>query len=71
MSYYRTPEHRALRAKLIRRWKPWEQSTGPKTEQGKSKVATNATKHGHRSKEELDVLRAIKGYLHDCKKNTG
>jgi hypothetical protein len=41
MSYLRTPEHRALRAELIRRWKPWEHSTGPKTEAGKAVVASN------------------------------
>ena len=41
MSYVRTPEHRALRAELIRRWKPWEQSTGPKSDAGKAIVAMN------------------------------
>ena len=42
MSYYRTPEHRRLRAALIREWKPWEKSTGPKSAEGKAKVAQNA-----------------------------
>ncbi len=42
MSYVRTPEHKALRAELIRRWKPWEKSTGPKTSKGKSVVAQNS-----------------------------
>jgi hypothetical protein len=42
MSYLRTPEHRALRAELIRRWKPWEQSSGPKTDAGKAVVAMNS-----------------------------
>lgn len=42
MSYVRTPEHRALRAELIRRWKPWEQSAGPKSEAGKAVVAQNS-----------------------------
>jgi hypothetical protein len=44
MSYVRTPEHRALRAELIRRWKPWENSTGPKTEEGKKKSAMRGFK---------------------------
>jgi len=48
MSYRRTPEHRALRAKLIRRWKPWEKSIGPKSAEGKAKVSRNAYKGGHR-----------------------
>lgn len=39
MSYYRTPEHRAPRAELIRRWKPWEQSTGSQTPEGKARSA--------------------------------
>ena len=44
MSYIRTPEHRFLRAKLIRKWQPWEKSTGPKTPEGKAKVSRNAYK---------------------------
>lgn len=48
MSYYRTPEHRALRAELIRRWKPWEKSTGPKTAEGKRRSAMRGYKGGTR-----------------------
>ena len=48
MSYVRTSEHRALRAELIRRWKPWEKSTGPKSEVGKAKVAQNGFRGGAR-----------------------
>jgi hypothetical protein len=33
----------------IQRWKPWTASTGPKTPEGKSKVALNSLKHGRRS----------------------
>ena len=50
MSYYRTPEHRALRAKLIGRWRPWEKSTGPKSAEGKAKIARNGYKGGIRKK---------------------
>ncbi len=57
MSYYRTPEHRRLRAELIRRWKPWEKSTGPKSPEGKAKVSRNADKGGWR--EQLRELRRI------------
>ena len=48
MSYYRTPEHRHLRSQLIRAWKPWERSTGPRTPDGKAKVSRNAWKGGER-----------------------
>ncbi len=54
MGYYRTPEHRQLRAKLIRRWKPWEKSTGPRSAEGKAKIAQNASKGGWRN-----VLREL------------
>jgi hypothetical protein len=37
-----TPEYRALRSELIRRWSPWQKSTGPKTSAGKAVVAMNA-----------------------------
>lgn len=48
MSYYRTPEHRAMRAELIRRWKPWEKSTGPKSPEGKAQSAMRGFKGGAR-----------------------
>ncbi len=59
MSYFRTPEHRALRAALIRRWKPWETSTGPKSEEGKARSAMRGFKGGHRAmlREVAHVLR--------------
>jgi hypothetical protein len=39
-----TPERRAHQAALIRAWKPWEKSTGPKTEEGKAIVSKNHLK---------------------------
>lgn len=41
-----TPQRRAQQAERIRTQKPWLQSTGPKTKQGKAKVARNAYKGG-------------------------
>jgi hypothetical protein len=32
---------------LIRTWKPWERSTGPRTPDGKAKASRNAYKGGH------------------------
>ena len=49
-----TPERRARQAELIRRWRPWERSTGPKSQSGKAVVATNAFKGGTR-----EVLRSL------------
>lgn len=45
-----TPERRQRQAELIQRWRPWEQSTGPKTPEGKAVVAQNPYKGGHRQK---------------------
>ena len=59
MSYYRTPEHRAMRAELIRRWKPWEKSTGPKSPEGKARSARRGYKGGTREmlRELARILR--------------
>ena len=40
-----TPERRAAAAKRIRELKPWLQSTGPRTAQGKSRSSRNAFKN--------------------------
>jgi hypothetical protein len=37
-----TPERRARQAEIIRQAKPWEQSTGPKTQAGKAASSRNA-----------------------------
>jgi hypothetical protein len=49
-----TPERRARQAEAIKRWRPWEQSTGPRTAEGKATVSRNADKGGQR-----EVFRAI------------
>lgn len=67
MSYYRTPEHKRLRAELIGKWKPWEQSTGPRTEEGKAASAGNATKHGMRSREWLEQVQVVNEFLRQCR----
>ena len=60
MSYYRTPEHRRLRAELIRKWRPWENATGPKSVEGKATVSRNAYKGGSRR-----LLRALASLLRE------
>lgn len=49
-----TLERRRKQAELVRRWKPWEQSTGPKSPEGKATVSGNAWRGGH--KEQLSAL---------------
>lgn len=39
-----TPERRVKQAEAVRRWKPWEKSTGPRTEAGKARSSQNADK---------------------------
>lgn len=63
-------EARAKQAERIRLQKPWEHSTGPKTEAGKKKTSRNAVKHGHRSartKRFKKILRDAKVYLKKVK----
>lgn len=49
-----SPERRQRQAALIRTWKPWEQSTGPRTAEGKARVSRNAWQGGNRAQ-----LRAL------------
>lgn len=55
-----TPEQRKQQAEAIKRWSPWEQSTGPKSEAGKSVVSRNGWKGGTRQ-----VLRELSQILQD------
>jgi len=43
-----TPERRAQQAQAIRRWRPWEHATGPRTIEGKARSARNADRGGQR-----------------------
>jgi hypothetical protein len=43
-----TDERRAKQSQAIKKWKPWEKSTGAKTPEGKAIVAKNAYKGGYR-----------------------
>lgn len=42
-----TPERRKRQSEAIRQWKPWNQSTGPKSPEGKAAVWGNAWAGGH------------------------
>lgn len=49
-----------MRAKMIHQWKPWEKSTGPKTEKGKKQSAVRGYKGGLRTE-----IRSISKVLRD------
>ena len=51
-----TPERRKLQSEAIKRWKPWQQSTGPKSPEGRAVVSGNAWKGG----EWLKLREAVK-----------
>lgn len=55
-----TPERRARQAERIREWRPWEKSTGPRSEVGKVIVSRNAWRGGARQQ-----ARLIAGLLRD------
>src|SRR3546814_10094629 len=59
MSHGWTPERRAKQAEAIHRWKPWQESTGPKSPEGKARVSRNGWKGGTRPMlRELARLRS-------------
>ena len=63
MTHGWTSERRKKQAESIRKWKPWEKSTGPKTEEGKTVSSQNAHKHGMRSANNraMETLLAFYG----------
>ncbi len=53
-----TEERRKKHAESIKRWKPWNKSTGPRSAAGKARSSKNALKHGQRSAE-MRLLRSL------------
>ena len=64
-----SPERRQRQSQAIKEWKPWSQSTGPKSAAGKAQVSQNAYKGGLRDKlQELkrdinEEIRQARNYL--------
>ena len=52
-----TLERHKRQAELIRQWKPLAKSTGPKSQEGKERVARNSWRGGHR--QELRELSTV------------
>lgn len=67
-----TPERRARQAELIRRWRPWERSTGPKTAAGKARSNRNGWKGNPRGalRELARALRAQRESLSVMRERT-
>ena len=61
-----TPERRAQQAELIRSSKPWLKSTGPRTAKGKARSASNALKHGFRSRAFIEQVRNERRLIRDA-----
>jgi len=59
-----SPERRARQSELIRTWRPWEKSTGPRSDEGKATAARNGDRGGA-WKAERDNLRALKRKMAD------
>ena len=59
-----TPERRARQAALIRAWKPWAQSTGPRTVEGKARTARNGFKGG-RWRELHELTKSLNALLRE------
>lgn len=58
-----TPERRAKQSADIRRYRPWEKSTGPKTPAGKARSSQNGIKSGRFSEREIDLFAKIRDYI--------
>jgi hypothetical protein len=61
-----SPERRTKQAELIRSNKPWLKSTGPRTEEGKTRSAANALKHGFRSRPFIEQVRNERQLVRDA-----
>ncbi len=60
------PKANYRQAVAMRRWKPWEQSTGPRTGAGKSRVSQNSVKHGLTTAAALAEQKATKQLIDDA-----
>lgn len=75
-----TPEARKAQSEAIRRWKPWKNSTGPKTQAGKNVCRLNAITHGGHTANMNEIRSLLRrqarllanlrktGYFRKCKK---
>ena len=62
-----TAERRARQAALIQTWKPWEQSTGPRTQGGKLRSSQNACEHNAYALEIKQAAKRLRDLARECK----
>jgi hypothetical protein len=60
-------ERRARQGEMIRRWKPWATSTGPRTAAGKARSSRNAAKPNSVRRQLLDFVAEIKAAAREMK----
>ena len=60
-----TLEQRKQQAEKIRQWKPWTQSTGARTQEGKAVSSQNSFKHGMGKlvKQSRELLKGHKALM--------
>lgn len=56
-------ERRARQREAIQRWRPWEKSTGPRTEAGKAASSANSYRHGARCREVREAGKHVRDWL--------
>ena len=62
-----TQERRARQAALIRTWRPWECSTGPRTAAGKARSSSNADKPESVNRRTRELKREVDALLAQAK----
>jgi hypothetical protein len=62
-----TAARRAKQAQAIRRWKPWLQSQGPVTPEGKARVARNAYKPASIRRQTASMMAELKAVMRKLK----
>lgn len=67
-----TPERRLQQSLKIQQWRPWDDSTGPRTSEGKAVSSRNAYRGGIRSmlNDMSELLRKQGGVLNQLKKES-
>ncbi|NML85776.1 MAG: hypothetical protein HHJ19_09090 [Polaromonas sp.] len=64
-----TSERREQQSEAIRLWKPWKQSTGPKSAEGKAAASRNAWMGGDWQKQR-QVIKALNEAMREQRKWT-